>query len=120
MTTPLILIVDNNRTELEQLVGEVGTESYTAVGAASLEEMDAAMAEKRGVALVVLDITGFDESIWERCERLHQAGIPFAIIAPQRSPGILRDSMKYGASCLLIKPVGIKELVEYIHTILGD
>jgi hypothetical protein len=28
--------------------------------------------------------------------------------------------MKHGASGLLVKPVGIKDLVEYVHTLLGD
>jgi hypothetical protein len=28
--------------------------------------------------------------------------------------------MKHGASGLLVKPLGIKELVEYIHTLLGE
>ena len=58
--------------------------------------------------------------IWDRCEELCKAKIPFIVISPQRSPLIQRDSMKHGASGLLVKPLSIKELLEYIHTLLGE
>jgi len=61
-----------------------------------------------------------DQRIWERCDRLRKARIPFIVISPQRSPLIQKDSMKHGASGLLVKPLGIKELMEYIHTLLGE
>ena len=120
MTEPLILIVDNNRGNLEQLAQQLAEEGYATVGASSLEEMDSAIAGQENIKLAMIDLAGFDESIWERCDRMHEAGIPFIVIAPQRSPGIQRDSMKHGANGLLVKPLGIKELVEHIHAALGD
>lgn len=120
MTEPLILIVDNNRNNLEQLASQLGEEGYATIGASSLEEMDSAIAGQENIKLALLDLAGFDNSIWERCDRMHEAKIPFIVIMPQRSPGIQRDSMKHGANGLLVKPLGIKELIEYIHTALGD
>jgi DNA-binding response OmpR family regulator len=120
MTEPLILIVDNNHSNLEQLARQLEEEGYVTIGASSLEEMDSAIAGQENIKLALLDLSGFDNSIWERCDRMHEAKIPFIVIMPQRSPGLQRDSMKHGANGLLVKPLGMKELVEHIHAALGD
>jgi DNA-binding response OmpR family regulator len=120
MAEPSILIVDNNRLELEQLALQLKEEGYATMSASSLEEMDSAMMEKQDIKLALLDVTGFDESIWERCDKLHEAKIPYIVITPQRSPVVQRESMKHGACGLLVKPLGIKELIEHIHAALGD
>jgi DNA-binding response OmpR family regulator len=112
--------VDNNRSNLEQLARQLEEEGYVTVGASSLEEMDSAIKGQENIKLALLDLAGFDESIWERCDQLHEAKIPFIAVAPQRSPSIQRDSMKHGANGLLVKPLGIKELIEHIHAALGD
>lgn len=120
MTAPLILIVDNDRSNLEQLSQQLSEEGYTTASAFSLEEMDSAISKHENIKLAIIDISGFDDSIWQRCDRLHETRTPFIIIMPQRSPVIQRESMKHGANCLLVKPLGIKELIEHIHAALGD
>jgi len=117
---PVILALDSNRANLEFLSQQLAKEGYETVSVASLEELDQAIRERKQIALGLIDLSGFDQHIWERCETLHKAKIPFIVVSPQRSPLIQRDSMKHGACCLLVKPLGIKELVEYIHTLLGD
>jgi DNA-binding response OmpR family regulator len=119
-TVPTILIVDNNRGNLEQLARQLAEEGYATVGASSPEEMNNTIKERGNIRLGLLDLTGFDESIWERCDQMHDAGIPFIVIMPQRSPGIQRDSLKHGANGLLVKPLGTKELVEHIRAALGE
>ncbi len=120
MKNPVILIVNANRSELETLAKELEEEGYVTANASSPEEIDSAITGKNNIKLALLDLTGFDESIWERCDCMHEANIPVILITSQRSPGIQRDSMKHGASGLLIKPLSNKELIEHIHTALGD
>ncbi len=120
MTKPVVLLLDTNRSTLEALAQELGQEAYEVIGATSLDELDHVLQGEAKFALVVIDLSGFDESIWERCDRMHAAKIPFIIIAPQRSPVIQRNSMKHDASGLLVKPLTVKELVEHIHAALGD
>lgn len=115
-----ILIVGSERTNLKILSQRLMKEGYETLNAASLEELDQAIQERKEIVLSLIDLSGFDQRIWERCEELRKARIPFIIISPQRSPTIQRDSMKHGASGLLVKPLGIKELMEYIHTLLGE
>lgn len=120
MKNPVVLIVNANRSEMETFAKELKEEGYVTVGASSLEEMDSAIEGQENIKLALLDLAGFNDSIWERCDRMHEAKIPFIVIMTQRSPGIQRDSMKHGANGLLVKPLGIKELIEHIHAALGD
>jgi DNA-binding response OmpR family regulator len=120
MTNPVILIVDTNRSDLDTLSHELEQENYDTIGAASMDELDHLLEEKKKYALAVIDLSGFDQGVWERCDRLHEAKIPVLIVAPQRSPTTQRDSMKHGANGLLMKPMATKELIEHIHTALGD
>ena len=117
---PVILSVDSNQANLELLSQQLLKEGYEVLTSSSLEELDKVIESKKDIALSLIDLSGFDQRIWERCSELHKAKIPFIIISPQRSPTVQRDSMKHGASGLLVKPVGTKELMEYIHTLLGD
>lgn len=115
-----ILSVGSNRANLELMSQQLVKQGYETVSAASLEELDGTIQEKKDITLALIDLSGFDQRIWERCETLRKAKIPFIVISPQRSPLVQRDSMKHGASGLLVKPLGIKELMEYIHTLLGE
>jgi CheY-like chemotaxis protein len=117
---PVILIVGSNRTNLELMGQQLGQEGYDTVSAASLEELGRAIQEKLPINVSLIDLAGFDERIWENCDELRKTKIPFIVISPQRSPTIQRDSMKHGASGLLVKPLGIKDLMESVHTLLGD
>jgi len=117
---PIILSVDSNQTNLESLSQQLIKENYETLTASSLEELDEVINKKENVALSLIDLSGFDQRIWERCDELHKAKIPYIVISPQRSLTIQRDSMKHGASGLLVKPVGTKDLMEYIDTLLGD
>ena len=116
----IVLVVDSNRSNLEFLSQQLGQAGYQILTAASLEELDQAIQEKEKIALSLIDISGFDRRIWECCEELHKAKTSFIVISARRSPTIQRHSIKHGASGLLIKPLDFEDLLEYIHTVLGD
>jgi CheY-like chemotaxis protein len=116
----LILTVGSSSTNLGLLSQQLGKEGYDTLSATSLQELDTAIKGKQKIALSLIDLSGFDQRIWERCEQMRKARIPFIVVSPQRSPSIQRDSMKHGAGALLVKPIGVKDLMEFVHTILGD
>jgi len=116
----IILVVDSNRGNQDLLSQQLGQAGYQILTAASLEELDQAIQGKEKIALSLIDVSGFDWHIWERCEELHKAKTPFIVISARRSPTIQRHSLKHGASGLLVKPLDFKDLLEYIHTVLGD
>lgn len=115
-----ILVVGSNRINLKLLAQQLEREDYKTSSAASLEEFDQAIKSNGKIVLCLLDVSGFDQRIWERCERLRKNKVPFIVISPQRSPSIQRDSMKHGASALLVKPIGIRDLKEFVNTLLGE
>lgn len=114
---PVVLIANSNQADLGLLSQQLGKEGYDTLNAASLEELDEILQINKNIALGLIDLSGFDQRIWERCDTLHKAKIPYIIISPQRSPLVQRESIKHGASCLLVKPLGIKDLLEYIYTL---
>lgn len=115
---PLILAVDHNRRNLELLSQFLGQEGYETIIAASLEEFDQALSEPQGVKLTLVDIAGFDRSVWERCERLRAADIPFIIISPRQSAAIQQASLTYGARGVLVKPLAVKELLGLVRSLI--
>ncbi len=114
---PVIVVANSNQADLGLLSQQLVKEGYDTQNAASLEELDERIRISKKIDLVLIDLSGFDQRIWERCDTLRKAKIPYIVISPQRSPLIQRESMKHGASCLLVKPLGIKELLEYIYTL---
>lgn len=120
MTQPVILIADTDRSNAETLSRELIQEGYETIFAASQEELEQLLKGEKKPALAVIDLSGFKEDIWGSCDRMHEYNIPYIIISPQRSPSVQRESMRHGVCGLLIKPVATSELIEYIHTALGD
>lgn len=115
----IILAVDSNRHNLELLIQYLGQEGYETRSASSLAELNQAIKENK-MSLVLIDLSGFDQRIWERCEQLRKARIPFIIISTRRSLIVQQESMKHGARGVLVKPLGVKELVGYIHALLVE
>jgi DNA-binding response OmpR family regulator len=116
----VILVVDSDRGNLELLSHQLEHEGYDTLAASSLEELDQTIQNKVGIAISLIDISGFDQRIWECCEALVKSGAPFIVISPRRSLAVQRDSMRCGASVLLTKPFDFKDLMEHVRTVLGD
>lgn len=116
---PLLLIVGMNQNEIDVLARWLENEGFETQRIYRPEEMTKSIRRKKAGAALI-DITGFDQSIWKHASTLRDADIPFIVIAPQRSPTVQRDSIASGANGLLVKPVRAEELSQHIHTMLGD
>jgi CheY-like chemotaxis protein len=119
-TQPIILIADTNRDNAETLAQALVQEDYETIIATGPEELEQLLKGEKKPALAVIDLSGFKEDVWGSCDQMREYNIPYIIIAPQRSPSVQRESMRHGVCGLLIKPVATSELIEYIHTALGD
>ncbi len=116
---PLILIVNSNVRNLELLNQFLSREGYKTISASGLEEFNDAMSQAQ-ISLGLIDITGFDNSIWESCQQMQNHQIPFLIISPRQSAAIQHQSVVAGASSILIKPLVIKQLFTLIKSLLED
>jgi len=115
---PVILAVDHNSRNLELLSQFLGREGYQTRTAADLEGFDQALAEANGIDLALVDIAGFDRSIWERCEALRHHKIPFLVLSPRQSAAIQQASLTHGAHGVLVKPLTVKDLLGLICSLL--
>jgi DNA-binding response OmpR family regulator len=116
----LILAVDRNRRNLSLLDQLLGKEGYQLRTAATPDELDRALAAPGEIGLALVDITGFDRSIWERCEVLRVQKIPFLVLSPKQSTALQQASLTYGARGVLIKPLVVKELLGIIRSLLEE
>jgi len=115
---PVILAVDHNSRNLELLSQFLGREGYQTRTVADLQEFDQALAEADGIDLALVDIAGFDRSIWERCEALRHHRIPFLVLSPRQSAAIQQASLTHGAHGVLVKPLTVKDLLSLICSLL--
>jgi DNA-binding response OmpR family regulator len=116
---PLVVLVDSNRSNAEQLSQSLKHRKYDVRIATSLSQLDQVVQSREKAALVVIDLAGLDQTVWQHCQRLQAARIPFLVIAHQRSPSIQQESIRYGARGVFTRPVGVKELADHIRATLG-
>lgn len=117
---PLIVSVGSNVRNLELLSQFLSREGYQAVNATGLEEFNIVMNQSTQIDLGLIDITGFDNGIWEWCEQLKIQQIPFLIISPRQNAVIQRQGIVSGANSILVKPLVIKQLLDLIKSLLED
>ena len=117
---PTVLAVDHNRRNLELLTQFLAKESYRTIAAKSLEELDQVLNEPNEVGLALVDISGFDRSVWERCERLRDMGIPFLLISSRQSTALQQTSLAHGARGVMVKPLAVKELLALIRSLIEE
>jgi DNA-binding response OmpR family regulator len=115
-----ILLVNRNQRNLELLAEFLGKEGYALYTASSLEEFDQALAEENDVGVALVDITGFDQSIWQRCEQLRSRKKPFLVVSPRQSAAIQQASLSHGAKGVMIKPLAVQELMGLIKSMLEE
>ncbi len=117
-TNTVVLLVNRNQRNLELLAEQLGKGGYAISTASSLEEFDQALDGEIDMAVALVDITGFDQDIWERCEQLRSKKRPFLVVSPRQSTAIQQASLSHGARGVMVKPLVVKELMGLIESML--
>ncbi|MFH5797219.1 two-component system response regulator [Haladaptatus sp. CMAA 1911] len=118
----LILALGKRERNLELLADLLKNGGYDVEIATSMDEFDELLQQRDDVALAVLDVDGFTEDIWKRCEQLNDRDIPMLVLAAQIPPAMRQKAVSRGAQTILEKPVDkadlqatIRGLMEYIR-----
>ncbi|GAB4182382.1 MAG: hypothetical protein Fur006_18170 [Coleofasciculaceae cyanobacterium] len=82
--------------------------------------MEQSLAKPETVGVALVDISGFDRSIWKYCERLRELKIPFLVLSPKQSAAIRQESLAHGAQSMLVKPLAVQELLAILRTLLDE
>ncbi len=117
---PLLLTVGASKRNLELLAEFLGKEGYETVAATTLDEFDRALDSPQGFKLALVDISGFDRNIWERCAQLQKKAIPLLIILPKQSAAIQQESLTHGARGALVKPLVVRELITLLRALIQE
>lgn len=106
-----ILCLGRNRRNQELLSQVLAKAGYSVKVVLTMEELMPTV-EQGDIALVLLDITGFDARVWQFCQELRSHAIPFFIISPPQTAHL---PAQYGSdSPLLVKPLAIRSLLTLI------
>jgi DNA-binding response OmpR family regulator len=114
----LIMALDHNPNNLDLISRFLAKEGYRTLEINTLKELDEALDRGLAIDMALLDLAGYDQSIWDRCERLRKAGIPFLIISARQSTATRQESLTHGAWGILVKPLVAKELMSLIRSML--
>jgi DNA-binding response OmpR family regulator len=110
-------MVDRNARNLELLGDFLQKEGYQVHSMTALDGFEETL-EAHEVSLAVVDISGFDRSIWLYCQMLSDRDIPFIVISPRQVAQIREEGKHYGASDVLIKPLAAKELSSLVKALI--
>jgi DNA-binding response OmpR family regulator len=94
-------------------------EGYTTVTAGTYDEFDLILSKQDPIAGALVDIAGFNAEIWQRCEQLRAAKVPFLVVSPQQSAAVQKASLSHGARGVMIKPLVVKELIGIVQSLLA-
>lgn len=115
-----VLLVGTNARNLELLGEFIKKLGYYSLRALGIEQLDPILDGETAIDLALIDVTGFDASIWQRCQHFQSKGIRLLIISPQQSMSIQHNSIVHGASSVLVKPLVMLELTTLIHSLLAE
>ncbi|MBS3766426.1 response regulator [Candidatus Bipolaricaulota bacterium] len=120
MKEKAILVAANHEKNLQLLADFLEDQGYRAEAAVTVAEVDEVLEGGPELDMALLDVTGFGDSIWDRCERIRKSGIPFFIISPRESRKAEKKSLSEGARDVLTKPLEKTRLLKLVEIILGE
>ena len=115
--TALILTIATRERNLELMSEYLQSEGYDVETASTLDRFDQLLSQHGGVSVVVLDLDGFTPSVWERCERLKEMGVPILVLAGRLPAAARERAQASGAHTTLEKPVRKAELRGTVRTL---
>ncbi|MFB6291659.1 MAG: response regulator [Candidatus Bipolaricaulia bacterium] len=120
MNSKRILVVAKGEKNLHLLADFLADQGYDPNPASSIKEVDGTLRELEHLDMALIDVTGFGDSIWDRCERIRNEGVPFFIISPKKTGKAKEKSLSEGARDVLTKPLEKKRLLKLVEIILGE
>jgi len=113
-----LLVLEKNPRNMSLMIGFLEQLGYKVVPVTELKDISAALDQETKVQLALLDIAGYDASIWTWCEKMRVQGIHLLVISQKQSLELTNESMKHGVSSVLVKPLVMKELSGLIVNLL--
>ncbi|WP_241692941.1 response regulator [Haloarcula limicola] len=117
MGVALVLALSKKRRNLELLADLLEDVSTEVSVATEVDEFEALLTEHGEISMAVIDIDGFTRDIWDRSERLREAGIPVLVLTMSAPSDIREEAMRHGAQRILEKPIEKATLRATVRTL---
>lgn len=114
----IILVVNRTPRNAALLRDFLEHRGYGAATAGSLDEIDQAIDSGCAYGLALIDVSGFDQRIWERCNLLRENGVPFLLISAP-STQAAEEAFRVGARGILTKPLAMKDFAHLIDSLMS-
>lgn len=118
MKTVNILLFFKNNANLSVLTEVLNKKGFTAISASDYEQFDCIMVSGTEISMIIADISGFDQNIWQRLQKAKEHSVPFLVISPRQDFMIQKESISHGATGIMIKPVVIKDLLRILAELM--
>lgn len=115
-----ILVVEANPRNMAMLIDFLAKQGYECAPVYQLSEVDQQLNNGHDIGLALVDISGFDADIWMSCEKIRQKGISLLVISPRQNINVQRESIRHGASGVLVKPLVMSELVSLMQSLISE
>lgn len=118
--SPRVLAIGKNGRNLEILVAFLEAQGCSSIKAKGLSALDEKLKTESDIALALVDITDFDDGIWQRCRAIHEKGIRLLVISPRPCTETQTRSTMHGARGVLVKPLVMRELSALVRALLAE
>lgn len=115
----VILTALSDPSQMESLKKQLGKKGFDVVVAADVARLKDVIAGESDIALAVVDVSSFDESIWSQMEELSKSGIPFYVISTDQGAGSHDEPLKRSAGGVRSRGSRIKELPGHVRSLRG-
>jgi DNA-binding response OmpR family regulator len=113
-----IIVVEQNRQNLELMVQVLEEDGFEVLGATGLDDVDQVLSGLDHIRLALADVSGLDHGIWARCMLINDKAIPLVLIFPSQAAVIAYKPAHCRVDAILVKPMPITQLLCTIRSIL--
>lgn len=114
----LILTLGKQSKNQEVLAQVLRGEGYAVETATELSAFRAVLADVASPELVIIDIDGYDEAIWDISERCAAEGVAVLIVASADADRVRAEAVEHGIEAVLSKPLDQNHLQNTIQSLL--
>lgn len=111
-----ILIIGKNKKNNELLAGFFAKNNILSIPATELTEAKDKLENGDNINLVLVDVSGYDKSVWGFLNELFEKRVPFLVIYPPQAAG--KASPPPGSQGMLTKPLNPKVLLSLVKNLL--
>lgn len=112
-----VLLVNRRAGNVKVMQRALAEAGHAGVAIGSEADIDTAIHQYSGPHVGVVDISGFGDEVWDVCDRLRSADVPFIVLSTSRELERGCQSLRRGAAGFLQKPVAKSALLRLLATL---